>query len=63
MTSLCERCQHLRPILSGKGTRFLLCTMAQVDHRFPKYPPQPDRSCKGFVESPDPPDPTKPRSG
>lgn len=60
--SLCERCQHLRPILSGKGSRFLLCTLAQVDPRFPKYPPQPVRSCEGYVEHPATPDPTSPRS-
>ena len=46
--SLCESCRHLRVIISGKGSRFLLCLLSQTDHRFPKYPPQPVRQCSGY---------------
>ena len=47
-SSLCERCDHLREVVSGKGSRFLLCQRARVDPRFPKYPPQPVWSCGGY---------------
>jgi hypothetical protein len=48
--SLCETCRHLREIVSGKGSRFLLCRLAQDDARFPKYPPQPVVECEGYQE-------------
>ena len=47
-SSLCERCRWLREVISGKGSRFLLCERSRVDHQFPKYPPQPVASCPGF---------------
>jgi hypothetical protein len=53
--SLCERCVRVREVISGKGSRFLLCRYSAVDARFPKYPPQPVRACGAFV--PDQPDP------
>jgi hypothetical protein len=46
--SLCESCSHMREIVSGKGSRFLLCQLAQDDTRFPKYPPQPMIRCEGW---------------
>ncbi len=48
--SLCERCRHLREVISGKGSRFLLCQLSRADPRFPKYPPQPVWRCVGFME-------------
>ena len=50
--SLCERCRWLREVISGKGSRFLLCELARTDARFAKYPPQPVGSCPGFEASP-----------
>jgi hypothetical protein len=47
-TSLCESCRHLREIVSGKGSRFLLCLLSQSDARYPRYPPQPILRCGGF---------------
>ena len=41
MKSLCESCVHVREVVSGTGSRFLLCQLSQQDRRFPKYPPQP----------------------
>jgi ribosome-associated protein len=38
----------MREIVSGRGSRFLLCGLSQADHRFPKYPPQPLARCTGF---------------
>lgn len=42
---LCSHCVHARLVTSGKGSTFLLCRHAQDDPRYPKYPPQPVRSC------------------
>jgi hypothetical protein len=50
MTSLCERCQSMREVISGKGSRFLLCNLSKTDAHFPKYPPQPVRRCSGFSD-------------
>jgi hypothetical protein len=49
MTSLCEQCQWMREVISGKGSRFLLCNLSRTDAHFPKYPPQPVRSCTGYT--------------
>jgi hypothetical protein len=46
--SLCKICEHLREVVSGTGSRFLLCRLSQTDQRFPKYPPQPVIRCEGY---------------
>ena len=46
--SLCESCRHLREVVSGRGSRFLLCLLSQSDKRFPKYPPHPVLKCGGY---------------
>jgi hypothetical protein len=56
--SLCETCGHMREIVSGKGSRFVLCRLSQADHRFPKYPPQPVVRCVGHEQIGQP---TRPR--
>jgi hypothetical protein len=48
--SLCERCARMREVISGRGSRFLLCQHSQVDPRYPKYPPQPVFACRAHVE-------------
>jgi hypothetical protein len=48
--SICQTCAHMREIVSGKGSRFMLCQLAQDDPRFPKYPPQPIARCDGHQE-------------
>jgi hypothetical protein len=48
--SLCQFCSHTREIVSGKGSRFLLCGKAATDRRYPKYPPQPVVQCAGFEQ-------------
>ena len=47
-SSLCELCSHKKDVISGTGSRFLLCVMHQTDQRFPKYPPQPVIRCNGY---------------
>lgn len=48
MASLCEFCCRVRVVVSGKGSRFLLCEKSASDTHFPKYPPQPVIRCVGF---------------
>lgn len=47
-SSICAACGHMREIVSGKGTRFLLCRLSETDGRYPKYPPQPVIRCHGY---------------
>jgi len=46
--SLCEGCSHVREVVSGKGSRFLLCRLSHSDTRYPRYPSQPVLHCGGF---------------
>jgi hypothetical protein len=48
MVSLCQSCRSMREVVSGRGSRFLLCRKAQDDSRFAKYPPQPVVRCEGY---------------
>jgi hypothetical protein len=48
VASLCQFCVHQREIVTGKGSRFILCRKSATDDRFPKYPPQPVLGCSGF---------------
>jgi len=50
--SLCEFCRHLKEVVTGKGSRFLLCQKSVSDDRFAKYPPQPVVQCTGFDRGP-----------
>lgn len=51
--SLCEPCKHVKEVVSGKGSRFLLCLKSAEDKRFSKYPPQPIIECEGFEQKHD----------
>jgi hypothetical protein len=55
--SLCETCAWMREIITPKGSRFLLCRLAQTRPEYPKYPPQPMLQCAGYQnrEQPDQP--------
>jgi len=48
--SLCQSCAFAKVIVSGKGSRFLLCEKSHSDRRFEKYPRQPVVRCEGFAE-------------
>lgn len=48
MRSVCEFCRHVKHVVSGTGSHFLMCRKAQDDKRFPKYPRQPVLQCTGF---------------
>jgi ribosome-associated protein len=47
--NLCDACAQMQEVISGKGSRFLLCGLSHTDARFPKYPPQPVVQCTGFA--------------
>ena len=51
MRSLCETCASMRPVVTAKGSRFLLCQLSQTDPAYPKYPPQPVVCCDGYRPS------------
>jgi len=50
IVSLCQSGSFANEIVSGKGSRFLLCQKSRSDLRFPKYPRQPVVACDGFVK-------------
>ena len=50
--SLCETCHHMREVVSGKGSRFLLCELSKTNSRFPKYPVQPVVRCEEYLRRP-----------
>jgi hypothetical protein len=39
----------MREVISGKGSRFLLCRLSATRPSFPKYPPQPVTQCPGHT--------------
>ncbi len=49
--SLCHTCAHCQEVVSGRGSRFLLCLLSQQDRRFPKYPSQPVVRCQGYMKT------------
>ena len=53
---LCAGCVHARLVVSGRGSRFVLCGRSRTDPRYPRYPPLPVRACSGFDprSTPDP---------
>ena len=50
MDSFCKSCVNVREVVSGTGSTFMLCRLAQTDKRIPKYPPQPVVRCDGYEE-------------
>ena len=46
---LCESCANVKIVETRKGSRFYLCTLSEVDPRFPKYPGIPVLRCVGYV--------------
>jgi hypothetical protein len=45
---LCETCRHAREVVSGKGSRFVLCELSRTDRGFPRYPQLPVLACIGW---------------
>jgi putative acetyltransferase len=38
----------MRPVITLRGSRFLLCQLSTTDQSYPKYPPQPVLRCSGY---------------
>lgn len=45
---LCETCVWQRPVVSGRGSQFVLCERSKLDANFVRYPPLPVLQCPGF---------------
>jgi hypothetical protein len=45
---LCAACLHASLIVSGRGSRFVLCERSRTDPLFPRYPSLPVVACTGF---------------
>lgn len=50
MDSLCRSCSNVRQVVTGTGSKFLLCRLSQTNERYPKYPPQPVVRCDGYED-------------
>jgi len=57
---LCDSCRHQRLVPNTRGSVFSLCERSREDPDYPRYPPIPVLSCRGFEPSPDP-SPAPPR--
>ena len=44
---LCGNCAHVRRVVSGRGSEFLMCGRAKSDPRYPRYPSLPVLVCPG----------------
>ena len=45
---LCADCEHMRRIVSDRGSAFYLCAKALTEPEFPKYPRLPVIQCRGY---------------
>ncbi|MCW8132840.1 MAG: hypothetical protein KIS92_21010 [Planctomycetota bacterium] len=45
---LCETCAHVKTLRNDRGSVFYMCTLADRDARFRRYPPLPVRACEGY---------------
>lgn len=61
MEGLCAGCVHAGSVVNDRGSRFLRCTRADTDARFPRYPRLPVVACEGFEARAAPPDPERAR--
>lgn len=50
-TGLCATCQHVKTVISDRGSAFFQCLLSHHDPAFPRYPRLPVVSCSGW--SPD----------
>ena len=45
---LCDSCRHQRIVRNTRGSEFSLCERSRTDADYPRYPPLPVVSCKGY---------------
>ena len=46
---LCARCVHVQRVTNARGSIFYLCRLSFTDPEFPRYPPLPVLTCRGFT--------------
>ena len=51
---LCATCRHVKALGNDRGSVFYMCTLAERDPRFRRYPPLPVRNCDGYEPAPPP---------
>jgi len=51
LAGLCANCVHVRIIVSGRGSTFLLCQLSSTDSSFARYPRLPVLSCSGYRQA------------
>ena len=49
---LCETCRHVQKLSNARGSVFYLCSLAESDPRFTRYPRLPVRNCPGYAPAP-----------
>jgi hypothetical protein len=49
---ICDTCRHQRVIRNTRGSAFSLCERSRTDPAFPRYPPLPVTSCRGWERRP-----------
>ncbi|MBI3832669.1 MAG: hypothetical protein HY291_24315 [Planctomycetes bacterium] len=48
---LCATCRHVKTLRNDRGSVFFMCTLAEKDTRFRKYPPLPVLKCEGYEQA------------
>lgn len=60
---LCANCRHVKALGNARGSVFYMCTLAERDSRFLRYPPLPVRSCDGYERASSAPTPANKEEG
>jgi len=58
---LCDSCRHQRLVPNTRGSVFSLCERSRQQPEYPRYPPIPVLSCRGFEPEQGPQDHAPPR--
>lgn len=53
IAGLCETCRHVKTLRNDRGSVFYMCTLADRDACFRRYPPLPVRTCNGYEREAD----------
>jgi hypothetical protein len=53
---LCSTCRHVKRLESSRSSVFYMCTLADRDPNFPRYPRLPVLTCSGYEAGPENPD-------
>ena len=45
---LCATCANAKIVTSSRGSEFVMCQLSFTDPDFPRYPPLPVLTCRGY---------------